>query len=380
MGWNSVVLTSSVHHLLDQPRAPGVCIIEGVAYDFLRTPPYKGNGLRRVINMLAFCSELLKQKEALVAKHGRPAMVIASSPHPYCYLAAQRIAKKFQSRCVFEVRDLWPLSLVELGGVSASHPLVYLTDWLERRAYKSADAVVSLLPKTLEHMRARGLTKERWHYIPNGVDIGQDFQGDVESGLANLAINLHGKGRVVVVYAGALGRPNHLSSLINAMTLQKTQGTNVSVIIVGRGEQSVELRGLIDRLDLSDLIHMFEQVPKRAVLGLLREAHIGFISLRPEPLFRFGISPNKIFDYMLAGLPIISAIEAGNDPVQEAGCGYSVNPDRPEEISEALTRLATMTADHRREMGLRGRNWVELNHSYAHLARKYIKLIGPSAR
>ncbi len=375
MGWRCIVLTSSEHHLLDSPRSPGVANIEGVTYEFIRTPAYQGNGLGRIVNMITFTAKLVQQGSALAARHGRPRMVIASSPHPYCYLAAERLARRFASCCVFEVRDLWPLSLIELAGVSSSHPLVRITEWLERRAYRSADAVVSLLPCTREYMFARGLSEPRWHYIPNGVETAQN-DCLVDSEAAVLARKWRAAGRTVVVYAGALGRPNHVESLVRAMALQRLAGTDTGAIIIGRGEMKLQLLALIEQFGLEDRVTVFEQIPKRAVLALFRQVDIGFISLRPEPLFRFGVSPNKLFDYMLAGLPVLFAVQAGNDPVSDAACGYSVNSGQPGAISEALTEFASMPTAARREMGQRGRSWVEQHHSYARLARDYLALAG----
>lgn len=376
MGYDSVILTPSEHHLLDTPRAPGVERIAGVTYEFIRSPAYRGNGVGRLLNMAAFTAQLVRQGKALATRHGRPSMIIASSPHPYAYLAAERLARQFACRSVFEVRDLWPLSLVELAGVSPSHPLVRATDWLERRAYRTAGAVVSLLPCTREHMFARGLTADRWHYIPNGVETGATRSDPVETGALGCARKWRAEGRAVVVYAGALGRPNHVESLVRAMAMQRDADTDTRAIIVGRGELETELAALVSQLRLQDRVAMFPQIPKSAVLTLLAEVDAGFISLRPEPLFRFGVSPNKLFDYMLAGLPVVFAVSAGNDPVAEAGSGYSVNPGQPEEISAALTALAKMAPALRREMGQRGRQWVEQRHGYASLARDYLALAG----
>lgn len=376
MGWGSVVLTPSEHHLLDLPRSPGVASISGVTYDFVRSPAYKGNGLGRIINMIAFTAKLVRQGNELALRHGPPTMVIASSPHPYAYLAAEHLARRFGCRCVFEVRDLWPLSLIELAGVSPLHPLVRVTDWLERRAYRTADAVVSLLPCTREYMYARGLSEQRWHYIPNGVEVVQEDAVVVDSPASVLASKWRAEGRMVVVYAGALGRPNYVESLVWAMDQQRAAGINTAAVIVGRGELQSELAALIRQLKLQDRIAMFEQIPKAAVLTLLRQADVGFIALRPEPLFRFGVSPNKLFDYMQAGLPVLFAVRAGNDPVAEAGCGYSVDPSQPNAISAALSALASMSTAARREVGMRGRNWVELHHGYAGLARNYLVLAG----
>lgn len=380
MGGRSVVIAPSAHHLLDVPRKSGMADISGVTYDFLYAPPYRGNGFGRVFNMFFFTLQLLIHGSALVRRHGRPAMIVASSPHPYAYLAAERLARRFGCRCVFEVRDLWPLSLVELAGAPPSHPLVKFTDWLERRAYRCADAVVSLLPCAYEYMSERGVSRDRWHYIPNGVEISQKETEFINSPPLALARKWRSEGRVVVVYAGALGLPNNAESLIRAIAQQQACATPASAILIGRGELQVKLARLIVQLELQDRVVMFAQIPKLAVLSLLREVDIGFMSLRPEPIFRFGISPNKLFDYMIAGLPVLFAVKAGNDPVAESGCGLSVHPERTEEIVAALNALAVLSPKERIEIGQRGQLWIKQHHDYARLARQYASLVNNDAR
>jgi glycosyltransferase involved in cell wall biosynthesis len=378
LGRRAVIMTPSEHHLLDTPRRPGVEQIDGAIYEFIDSPTYAGNGLGRLRNMATFTLQLVLQGQALARRHGRPAMIIASSPHPYAWLAVHHLALRFKARAVFEVRDLWPLSLVELAGVSPSHPLVRATAWLERHAYRSADAVVSLLPGTLEHMRGLGLDPARWHYIPNGVD-------DSVPGICTdqpctlLARKWRSQGRTVIVYAGALGRPNHVESLVQAMALQRDAGQPLAAVIVGRGELQGHLRELVAQLRLEDRVALFEQIPKHDVLGLLREASAGYISLRPEPLFRFGVSPNKLFDYMLAALPVLFAVRAGNDPVVEAGCGVSVDPGDPQAISAGIAQLAALTEEARQAMGERGRAYVVQRHGYRQLAEDYLRLLAAGA-
>lgn len=377
LGRRSVVLTAAHHHLLDTPRAPGVEQICDVTYEFIDTPAYAGNGLGRLCNMAAFTLQLARQGKALAQRHGRPAMVIASSPHPYAWFAVRNLARRFQARAVFEVRDLWPLSLVELAGVSPGHPLVRVTGWLERHAYRSADAVVSLLPNTLEHMCGLGLDPARWHYIPNGIEDAPAPAASQDQACTVLARQWRSQGRTVIVYAGALGRPNHVESLVQAMALQRNAGQQSAAVIVGRGERLEQLRQLVTQLRLEDRVAMFDQIPKKDVLGLLREASAGYISLRPEPLFRFGVSPNKLFDYMLASLPVLFAVKAGNDPVAEAECGVSVDPGDPKAISDGITQLAVLTEDARRAMGERGRTYVVQRHGYRQLAEVYLRLLAP---
>src|SRR5690606_28442346 len=112
----------------------------------------------------------LRQADSLIAQYGVPDAIIGSSPHPYMFLATHRLARRYNAASIFEVRDLWPLSLVEFAGVSPRHPLVVATGWLEKFAYRKADSVVSLQSGSQPYMCGRGLAAERWHYIPNGVD------------------------------------------------------------------------------------------------------------------------------------------------------------------------------------------------------------------
>jgi glycosyltransferase involved in cell wall biosynthesis len=376
MGEKCVVITSSDHHLLDQHVVPGPAEIQGVSYEFLKSFDYQGNGLRRLLNMAAFTARILQKSGPLARRYGRPSRIIISSPHPYAYFAGEYLRKRFSAKLIFEVRDLWPLSLVELAGVSPSHPLVRFTDWLERRAYRTADHVVSLLPCTKPHMLERGLNEKRWHYIPNGILKHDSLSSTVNSDAMRIVRQWREAGMFVLAYTGALGRPNHVQSLIAALDIQARRDSNVRAVIVGRGDQKDELISLIENRNIADRVAVFDQMPKQEVISLLNCVDAGFISLRPEPIFRFGISPNKLFDYMLLELPVVFAVTSGNDPVSEAGCGSTADPRDPKDISRAIDLLANLSKAERQKMGARGKDWVIRNHSYDVLAENYIKLMG----
>jgi len=376
MGEKCVVITSSDHHLLDQHVVPGPAEIQGVSYEFLKSFGYQGNGLRRLLNMAAFTARILQKSGSLARRYGRPSRIIISSPHPYAYFAGEYLRKRFSAKLIFEVRDLWPLSLVELAGVSPSHPLVRFTDWLERRAYRSADHVVSLLPCTKPHMLERGLNEKRWHYIPNGILKHDSLSSTVNSDAMRIVRQWREAGMFVLAYTGALGRPNHVQSLIAALDIQARRDSNVRAVIVGRGDQKDELISLIENRNIADRVAVFDQIPKQEVICLLNSVDAGFISLRPEPIFRFGISPNKLFDYMLSELPVVFAVTSGNDPVSEAGCGLTADPRNPNDISRAIDILANLSKAERQKLGARGKDWVIRNHSYDVLAENYIKLMG----
>lgn len=380
LGRSTVVITPNNHHLLDSARESGIEDISGVTYRFLSAPAYRGNGIGRIFNMFWFTVQLLLRCPSIAREHGGPSMVIASSPHPYVFLASRIIALRYKAISVFEVRDLWPLSLVELAGVSPRHPLVRLTAWLEKYAYRKADFVVSLLPCTFDYMQPLGVTEDRWRYIPNGVESDPVYPvADtlVSEQCIELAREWRCDGRLVIVYTGALGRPNYVETLLYAMRKLSETGSRLSAIIVGRGELKEKLVTLVAELGLESCVAIFDQIPKSSIHALLKVVDAGYISLRPEPIFRFGVSPNKIFDYMLASLPIISAVNAGNDLVMDADCGYSVDPGSALSIANVLADFENLSDVQRRKLGENGFRFVMCNHSYRNLANKYIELLKP---
>lgn len=375
-GASATVFTSAFHHLLDTPQSSGGHEVAGVPYEFIDCRPYAGNGFGRLFNMAEFSAKFKLRARRHAQKYGRPDMVIASSPHPYCFLATHSIARQFGARSVFEVRDLWPLSLIELAGLSPRHPLTRFTGWMERRAYRNADFVVSLLPCTQEYMAEHGLPAKRWRYIPNGVHIDEASQGFSASnpGLEQ-ARRWRAQGKVVVAYTGALGQPNYVDSLIEAISILHANGEpTVCAVIVGRGDRQHALQQLVRERGLQDRITIHDQIAKQDVLALLREVDIGYISLKPEPLFRFGVSPNKLFDYMLVALPVLFAVRAGNDPVAEAACGVTADPGDAAGIADGLMQMARLNPQERRETGERGRVYVLNRHTYDVLAYDYLNL------
>ena len=362
---------------MDRPHQAGHEIINGTDYEFLRSPTYQGNGFGRLMNMAVFSLQLLIHARRLKRAHGRPAMIIASSPHPYAFISAHFLAHCFASLSVFEVRDIWPLSLIELADTSPTHLLVRFTGWLERQAYRHADAVVSLLPHAQEHMIPLGLCASRWHYIPNGVEAPPADTIEEGSESLTLARKWQDEGRFVIVYAGALGKPNHVHTLLQALSRPVLQDVNMGVIVIGRGDMAICLRAMVETSGIEDKVRVLDQVSKSAIQTLLRNVSAGYVSLRPQSLFRFGVSPNKLFDYMLASLPIIAAIRAGNDPVADAGCGYTVDPDDVDAIAECIVQLANKPVEERVAMGARGRDYVLNMHNYETLANRFLNLLSP---
>jgi len=344
--------------------------IDGIDYSWFRTSAYRGNGLGRVRNMGTFVTALFRNARQ-IAREFRPDVVIASSTYPMDIWPARRIARLAQARLLFEVHDLWPLSPMELGGMSKWHPFIMLVQAAEDDAYRHADCVVSMLPKVKEYMTSRGLLPEKLHFVPNGIDPGE-WQATCpalpDAAAARLQ-SLRESGHVIVGYAGTHGVSNALDNLLSAASLMRKE--NVAFVLVGGGPAKAALCERARREQL-DNVHFLDPVDKCQIPSLLQCFDIAYIGWHRHPLYRFGIAPNKLMDYMMAARPVLHAVEAGNDPVHEAGCGMTIVPDDAPAVVRGVHALLAVSEDERRAMGRRGREFVLENLTYPVLGRRFL--------
>lgn len=372
------MLAASFSHVrAKQPEAAGRPIdepttewIDGIEYRWYPTPAYGGNGLGRVLNIWTFLRQLWTQASALAASM-RPDVVIASSTYPMDIWVARRIARLSKAKLVFEVHDLWPLSPIELGGMSKHHPFIRLCQWAEDTAYRDADVVVSMLPRVADHMRSHGLDLERLQIVPNGISP-DDWTGaapplrpDVEQFIEAE----RGAGRMIVGYAGSHGIPNALDYLVDAAILMREEA--VSFVLVGDGMEKTRLQERVADAGL-ERVRLFPPIPKAQIPGFLDRLDVAYIGWLRSPIYRFGIAPNKLLDYMMAGRAVLHSVEAGNDPIAESGGGLTVAPESPEAIAAGLRRMNALSVSQRHDMGERGRRFVTTHHTYPILARRFL--------
>ena len=369
-----IVAASQSHVRRIQPEIRGLRHeeeIDGVQYLWYRTPRYRGNGVGRALNIATFCARLMGDAGRL-AHRFQPDVVVASSTYPLDMYAARRIARKAAAKLVFEVHDLWPLSPIELSGMSPRHPWAMLCQKAENDAYRDADLVVSMLPKAGAHMQAHGLDLRKLHVIPNGIAL-DDWLGDtvpLAAELSGTLAALKAAGHTIVGYAGSHGLPNALDVLLDAAAQLKDQP--ISFVLVGDGHEKARLSRRLNDEGLNRVV-LLPPIPKQQIPALLREFDIAYIGWQRVPIYRFGIAPNKLMDYMMAGRAVLHSVEAGNDPVAEAGCGLVVAPESAAAVVKGLKALVACSAEEREEMGARGRSFVIAHHSYGTLAKQFIE-------
>lgn len=344
--------------------------IDGIGYRWHATPDYRGNGLGRAANMAAFVTALYRGARQL-AREFRPDLVIASSTYPADIWPARRIAALAGARLAFEVHDLWPLSPMELGGMPAWHPFIALMQAAEDYACRHADTVISILPNAGEHLAAHGIAPHKLHVIPNGVDPAEwdGVTDPLPAPAAAVLTELRRQGRTVVGYAGSHGLANALDTLLDAAALLRE--LPLAFVLAGAGPDKQALQRKADTAGLRH-VHFLAPLPKRAMPALLRRFDLAYLGWQRQPLYRFGISPNKLGDYMMAGRPILHAVEAANDPVRDAGCGLSLPPDDPAALAAAIRQLAALPAPQRDALGRRGADYARTHLNYTLLASRFL--------
>jgi glycosyltransferase involved in cell wall biosynthesis len=355
-----------------QPQA-GSEAIDGIGYRWFATPPYQGNGLGRVKNIASFLRQVWACTPQLV-RDFKPDAVIASSTYPMDIWVARRIARLAKAKLVFEVHDLWPLSPIELSGMSPWHPFALLCQAAEDAAYRDADVVVSMLPKVQGHMAGRGLDLKKLHIVPNGIAL-DEWQGTpppLRDDVAQALAAARAAGRTLVGYAGSMGGPNALGTLLDAAALLQNEA--LQFVLVGSGHDQAQLAQRAAAEGLAR-VQFLPPIPKAQVPSFLAGVDIAYIGWQRVPIYRFGIAPNKLMDYLMARCAVLHSVEAGNDPVAEAGAGLTVPPESPAAVADGLRRLAATPPDERRAMGERGRAFVLANHTYPVLAQRFLEAL-----
>lgn len=368
LGWQASIIAASVDHQTGQQRLPAHEstrheVLDGVPFLWINTPPYQGNRGGRVRNMLAYTWWVLQRRTT--ADLPRPDVVIGSSVHLFAAVAGALLARRFGVPFVFEVRDLWPQTLIDMGRLREGSPMTWALRQLERWLYRRAARTVVLLPQAWQYIVPLGIAKERVVWIPNGVDLALFPQAEPAGAAAP-------DDGFTLMYFGAHGQANGLDNVLRAMQIvqQMPSGAGIRLRLIGNGPLKPALQAQAAELGLRNL-QFEDSVPKAQIPALAAQADAFVIAVLDLPqLYRYGISMNKLFDYLAAAKPTIIASSAANNPIADAQAGLTVPPGQPQALAEAIVRLAATPLAERQRMGRNGREYVEQNHGFDQLAGK----------
>jgi glycosyltransferase involved in cell wall biosynthesis len=345
--------------------------IDGVRFVWLRTTPYSANDGRRALNMLSYAFNAIRVQRRMP----RPDVVVGSSVHLAAVAAAFVIGKARRAPFVFEVRDLWPQVLVDMGAIKENGTATWVLRRLESFLYRRARVIVSLLPRAVDYMTQLGIPREKVVYIPNGIaDYDERVSEPNDSATALLAQigQLRQTGCMIAGYVGSHVRANGVDSLVKSARVLRDRGVHdVALVFVGDGLEKEKSRQLAVDYDLRNVI-FWDALPKRCVPAVLEALDIALFALHDISTYKYGLSCNKLFDYMASARPIVSACAAENTLVAASGAGICVPSDSPDDIADALMKLRSMGEAERHAIGERGRHWVYEHHGATALAGRFL--------
>lgn len=343
-------------------------MIEDVRFVWIRTVRYNRNDWRRVMSMISFMMRSLRIGRCfrnINSNEPIPDVIIGSSVHLLAVLSAYFVAKKHKAKFIMEVRDLWPQTLVDMGALGDQNPIVLVLRSVERFLYRRADRIITLLPNADMYIVSHGGNPKKIVWIPNGVDLTRSPNPETTQK----------KNMFTAMYLGAHGKANALDVIIDTANIVQKKGFNdIRFILIGEGPEKSWLIRLASRFGLGN-IEFLDPIEKYQVPRLLGTTDACIFNLEKTGVFKYGISSNKLFDYMAAAKPIVFSTNSSNNPVQYAKCGISVPPRDPEALSEAIIRLYGMSERERSEMGLRGKHYVEVHHNWNLLADRFEKML-----
>lgn len=356
-GFAVTVFYASFHHLLgsviDGPPVPEHEYRESghVRYLPVRCRKYSGNGVRRVLNMADFVLGVVIRAIRWRLRGRRVRCVIASSPHPFCWIGAVCARWLHGCRAIFEVRDIWPDSLIELGVAHASHPFVSAVRSIVRHAYRKADGIVFVMERGAEHLCSLGIGREARSIaiIGNGVSAevvtGRAGHYVVPVSIGRIIERNRESGRFLFAYAGAMGPPNalhHLIYLRRWLSRERPgQVPGYHFIVMGDGPSREELLAELDAPGV-DLFSVVDSVPKEVVPSVLRRVDAAVVFWNDAEVYRFGVSPNKLWEYLALGLPVLWVGGLGGMLVHEGKVGLVVGGGDPAGFDAAARSLAEM--------------------------------------
>lgn len=362
LGHHVTVISSSYSHLFKTLPKEKKETIDGVEYLWLKTLNYENShNKKRVIKWFIFMMKIFFLPFMLK----KPDVIIVSPMAPFPILPAWVLSKVYGAKLIYEIKDIWPLSLVELGGFSLNHPFIRVMSWFEKFALNKSDTIVSNLQNYGEHIKELGIQRD-FEWISNGVDLDELRQ--IEP-LSEEILKQIPKDKFIVGYTGTVGVANALDSFLDSMLYISNE--NIVFVLIGDGQEKEKLA----QKYIHTNIVLINSISKKQVQSALELFDICFLGWKNEELYKYGTSANKIFDYMYSGKPILNAFSGGKNILDIANCGLSVEAENPKAIADGIIRFYEMSQEERAKIGQNGKEYVLEHFTYEKLAKKYEELL-----
>ncbi|MEW9500798.1 glycosyltransferase family 4 protein [Jeotgalibacillus marinus] len=333
---------------------------DGVRFVWFKTSPYKSNSLSRIKNIFSFYFVLKKFNYKILNE--KPDYILGSILHHLSGWFAFKIANKFKAKFIFEERDLWPQTLIDLGKVSKWNPIVKILDIYESFMYKKAFKIIVLFDKADQYVMSKGIDPNKIIYLPNGTDISRFTNIEKFGEVNDISTRLEGK--LVIGYVGSHSLANNLDRIIKLAQILKTDKRYV-FLFVGEGTYKDEVISSVKDMSLNNCIFL-PAVNKEKIPSILNHCDFGIISLKDSPVYNYGFSLNKLYDYLAAKLPVIIDTSVKNNVINSNDLGISSN-----NLVDLANMLSNLTKEEIDVMKKNASKYVLDNHNWELLADKF---------
>lgn len=370
-GHKSTLITSDSNHFSKFPDTKDIHnfeIVEGVPLCWIKTKKYfKTASLNRILSWFDFERKLFKLD---TSKLDKPDVVLVSSLSIFSIVYGYYLKKKFGSFLVFEIRDIWPLTMTEEGGFSKWHPLVILIGLIEKFGYKKADLIVGTMPKLNEHVTEILGYKKPFFCAPLGFNP-DNYKEDFFNLEKNPFDKVFPQNKTIIGYAGSMGITNALEPFIEAIKLLK-DNKKLHFMLVGSGD----LRNSFEsELSKCDNVTFLPRIGQDEVKYFLDKCDILYLSTKYSKVWEYGQSMNKVVEYMLASKPIIASYSGYPSMINEADCGQFVKTSSSKDLMNVITGIVDLSLEEKRILGENGKQWIFKNRKYSQIAKNYLSAI-----
>lgn len=321
---------------------------------------------KRVLNFLSFFFSSLILGAMLTR---RPDVVVGTSPQFFCAVAAYCLSVIKRAPFVFEVRDIWPQSAVELGALK-NRLLIRLLEAIENYLYRRAALIIPVAESTRQYLIGKGVPAEKIAVVPNGIDA--KYLASEQAAPEELRDELGLAGKFIVSYIGTHGMSHALEIVLQAAK-ELERDPALHFLFVGEGAEKEKLKQFASELKLSNVTFINEQ-PRERLLSFYRASDVSVVPLKRLPIFK-KVLPSKLFELMGAGCPVICGVEGEAAAlVTAAEAGLCVEPENVGALIEAITRLRG-DRELRARMSENGRAFVTARYLRSTLAEKYLNAL-----
>ena len=282
-----------------------------------------------------------------------------------------RLKRKYKSKLVFEIRDIWPLTMVAEGGYKDTNPFVKILGKIEKFGYIKSDLIVGTMPNLKVHVEnVTGIKNNKCVCVPFGFDANFYNLLNVNSNEFALKYNIP-TNKFIIGYAGSIGITNGLDSFIACAKIMCNDNRIIFALLGDGDSKSFYLNETKEQQN----IIFIPKVKREEVASFLALCNVLYFSSLNSKIWEYGWSPNKLIDYMMAGKPVLASYSGYQSMINEAGSGFFIPPEDADAIKQKIEQLINMNFEDLNNMGIAGKQWIIKNRDWDIVSKNYSDLL-----